>query len=65
MRRTDRFAQFDDWKTQTLEYIRFVAELKYSEEELLAKPLPVFFGILDRAEKKVEAIKAATAKKKN
>lgn len=44
------------------EFIRFTAQLPYSETELKEKSLTGFWGILERAEKKVSQMKRASEK---
>lgn len=53
----------DSDKLRAMEFIRFVAELPYSESELKEKKAREFFEILKRAESRVEKMNAARKRK--
>lgn len=55
---------FDEIDTRGVELFEFVkTQFPYSEQELKDKPIHIFFDIVDRANKKVEAANASKPKK--
>jgi hypothetical protein len=61
LKKIDHWPEIDNKKNELLEFVR--THKNYTEAELLSKPLPEFFSIVDRANAIVEQLnKAAKAK---
>jgi hypothetical protein len=52
----------DNSANELFEFIRFTAQMPYSEQELKEKPLNEFFDIVRRANEKIELMNKAAGK---